>query len=145
MKSIEEKLRDRYSPIPETGCWEWYGALNNYGYCSIRVNRIRVGAHRVSYETYVGKIPTSLHVLHKCDNPSCVNPDHLFLGTQADNMRDKTSKGRTPSGPAHCMYRGGRKPRTEYAAAYYLRNKLRIAEYQKAHYQLKKLKKENLS
>jgi HNH endonuclease len=75
------------------GCWEWKAYKNQDGYGRIRRNRRLENAHRVSYELYIGP-PGDLHVLHKCDNPSCVNPDHLFLGTDQDNMTDKRYKGR---------------------------------------------------
>lgn len=65
-------------------------------------------AHRASWEFYRGPIPEGMHVLHKCDVPLCVNPDHLFLGTQADNMRDKSLKGRQLYGENHPHYVHGR-------------------------------------
>jgi hypothetical protein len=75
-------------------CWVWTGIKNQKGYGRIRRNKIWYSSHRVSWELYFGEIPDDMLVLHKCDNPSCVNPDHLFLGTNQDNMDDKVSKGR---------------------------------------------------
>jgi hypothetical protein len=76
------------------GCWEWTASFRGLGYGQIKVNQKMLYAHRVSWEMANGPIPDGLCVLHHCDNPPCVNPDHLFLGTQADNMRDKVRKNR---------------------------------------------------
>lgn len=74
-------------------CWLWLGgAIDGYGTITEEGRTVR--AHRVSYKLHVGPIPTGLFVLHHCDVPSCVNPDHLFLGTHSDNMKDRQMKGR---------------------------------------------------
>lgn len=75
-------------------CWEWLASRNNCGYGQIGVNSRPVIASRVSWEIHHGLIPDDLWVLHKCDNPPCVNPKHLFLGTHQDNMDDMDRKGR---------------------------------------------------
>lgn len=85
--------RFRYSITPN-GCWVWDGYCDPKGYGEFRFYGIEKSAARVSYIIHNGPIPNSLHVLHKCDNPPCVNPDHLFVGTHQDNMRDKVNKGR---------------------------------------------------
>ena len=82
------------------GCWNWAGTKHTDGYGTIHVRRRTEGthivlyAHRVSWEIHYGPIPKGLFVLHKCDNPPCSNPKHLFLGTNLDNMRDCSRKGR---------------------------------------------------
>ena len=75
------------------GCWGWSGALCA-GYGSLRYRQKHYRAHRLSYELHVGPIPEGMYVLHKCDNRACSNPDHLFVGSQKDNMMDMVNKGR---------------------------------------------------
>lgn len=76
------------------GCWIWTGARIADGYGQIWLNRKVIYTHRLSYELSFGKIPNGMNVLHDCDNPKCVRPSHLFLGTDLDNALDKASKGR---------------------------------------------------
>lgn len=76
-------------------CWVWQAKRDRKGYGVLKYgSRIPVGAHRFGYQLLVGPIPDGLWVLHHCDNPPCVRPDHLFLGTQGDNMQDMAAKGR---------------------------------------------------
>lgn len=84
----------------DTGCRIWTGCLNPDGYGMIwpaGAGRY-IGTHRASYEAHFGPIPEGMCVCHRCDVPACINPDHLFLGTNADNVADKGAKGRTPRG-----------------------------------------------
>ena len=95
-----EYIEDRSIPEPNSGCWLWLGGLNKHGYPKANKNiggRIvdRLG-HRVSYEAYKGEIPKGKQVLHHCDVRSCVNPDHLYVGTHDDNMRDIRERRRMP-------------------------------------------------
>jgi len=89
-------------------CWLWVGCRHKRGYGQFKVGRDALKAHRVSYELSVGPIPQGLCVLHRCDNPPCVNPAHLFLGTQQDNIADCCMKGRAtkgfPKGPMNPRY-----------------------------------------
>lgn len=75
------------------GCWEWTAAKFHFGHGEFRLNGKQVRASRVSYEMHTGPIPNGLNVNHHCDNPSCVRPEHLYVGTQGENMRDRDSRG----------------------------------------------------
>ncbi len=105
-KARAKSFEDSYIPEPNSGCWLWIGPTDNNGY-GLYCCDGRRGAHRESWTRAFGH-PGKLHVLHKCDNPPCVNPDHLFLGTQLDNNRDMYLKGRVPKGE-----RAGRAKLTE--------------------------------
>ena len=85
---------EKYIPEPNSGCWIWTAGVVSAGYGALKVNGVQEPAHRHSWILYRGPIPEGMQICHKCDTPSCVNPDHLFLGTGADNMADKTRKGR---------------------------------------------------
>ena len=91
----------------EAGCWLWQGARSSKGYGSVRYSGRAIGAHRLSWLLHKGPIPDGLHVLHSCDTPACLNPEHLFLGSNQDNVTDKIAKGRlrVPSGAEHYMRR----------------------------------------
>jgi len=86
---------DRFwARITKATCWEWTGALNEKGYGLVGVDGRTPKAHRVAWELTHGPIPDDACVLHRCDNPACCNPDHLFLGSRADNNADMLAKGR---------------------------------------------------
>jgi hypothetical protein len=98
------KINDKGTPIERllskivkspTGCWLFTGKPNNSGYGSFWLYPNKIGAHRASWIIHFGPIPDKLNVCHKCDTPICVNPQHLFLGTDSQNMRDCATKGRS--------------------------------------------------
>lgn len=77
-------------------CWEWLARKTHQGYGRFNLRGVNCQANRVAWELEFGAIPEGMHVLHRCDNPSCVNPSHLWLGTNADNVADRVRKGRNP-------------------------------------------------
>lgn len=94
-KNFEAKINKTES------CWLWIGAKDTKGYGALTSNYKTLRAHRYSYLLHRGPIPEGLHVCHSCDTPACVNPDHLWLGTNKENHKDKIEKGRIPTGPNH--------------------------------------------
>jgi hypothetical protein len=86
------------SPEPKSGCWLWSGTVVRGGYGRIKFRRRYHLAHRVSFILHCGEIPEGIDVCHKCDVPYCVNPEHLFLASHAENMADMVRKGRQAVG-----------------------------------------------
>lgn len=95
MKSYEERLFGNFIIGNKDECWTWNGSIKKDGYGQISKNGRTILAHRAVYEKMIGKIPKGMFLCHKCDNPSCVNPYHMFIGTHIDNMVDMIKKGRS--------------------------------------------------
>lgn len=110
--NVQQRLMRHIEYNESSGCWEWFGSKRNgYGRMIIgsRTDGTRksVSAHRISYELTYGEIPIGMEVCHKCDNPSCVNPSHLFIGTHQDNIDDRERKGR------NIVFTGEEQPRAK--------------------------------
>ena len=96
-KSLRDRLYEKFVPDPNSGCWLWTGAVNHFGYGIIGLGHRSDGidrAHRVSYRIHKGNTPQGMAVLHSCDVPSCINPNHLRVGTLSENMKDCVSRKR---------------------------------------------------
>ena len=101
--NYKERFWMRVNVKNEEECWKWLGSFSSTGYGQIVVNGKNSRTHRVSWVLHYGDIPKRLHVLHKCDNRWCVNPRHLYLGTNLDNIKDKISRGRHSKGTMRPM------------------------------------------
>ena len=116
----QQRIERHSIPEPNSGCWIWTGGVSEVGYglCGSE-NKKTISAHRLSYSVFKTEIPDGMVVCHKCDTPSCANPAHLFLGTQAENLADAKSKNRLKN-----PNRGGNQRKTHcpkghsYADAY---------------------------
>lgn len=119
MRMSDAEIISRNSiPEPNSGCWLWTGNVNGWGYGRLGHQRVERQAHRLSFLTFKGDIPDDLIVLHSCDVPCCVNPDHLRLGTHGDNVQDSVARNR------HVAPRGEQQPLSKltWEAAFEIRS-----------------------
>jgi hypothetical protein len=101
VRTLQERFEEKYTPEPNSGCWLWTATIDEDGYGKMRIGGRGTRHLRATHVALalVGRtVPAGMQALHTCDIPSCVNPDHLWIGTGADNMRDKTRKGRCRNG-----------------------------------------------
>lgn len=99
--TIEQRFWMKVKKGDIDACWEWIGAKDTRGYGRMIVKGKNDGSNRIAWQIFYGEIPPHMEICHKCDNTSCVNPNHLFLGTHQDNENDKRDKGRTIKGSKH--------------------------------------------
>lgn len=121
MPTVSQKIElfKNCLPHPRTKCWVWTSTYNPEGYGRIVIKGRFIGAHRISYEQHTGLIPAGQIVRHRCDNPRCVNPEHLELGTQKENIADCISRGRR-------IQRGSSRPGEKNPAALLTADQVRI-------------------
>jgi len=110
LRPLAERFAEYYTPGKPDACWPWTGAKDRDGYGVIGDEKRRqLRAHRIAYERINGAVPEGQNVLHRCDNPPCCNPSHLFVGSVAENNADKIRKGRhnTANGRRHWNFKHG--------------------------------------
>lgn len=98
MRTLAERFWNKVRKQGDDQCWEWAGYRNHHGYGVVKIGNLLRRSNRVVWELTYGSIPEGMCVCHRCDNPSCCNPNHLFLGTPKDNSDDKMRKGRCHRG-----------------------------------------------
>lgn len=136
--SVRSRLEVNRKVNSETGCWEWTKSRGKKGYGQIWVVDKFIRVPRAAYEEYIGPIPEGLKVLHHCDNPPCFNPEHLFVGTQSENILDSVAKGRWPASGHKKVCKNGhlkdylgacRICQKQYKDEYYELNRERLLAY----------------
>ncbi len=113
MKPVIERILEKASRVPFSGCWIFTGAVNHFGYGIVGTGGRGMPtdrAHRITYRHFCGEIPSGMFVCHTCDVPSCCNPDHLFLGTNQDNVNDMVKKKRNSKPPRNLHVIGSKHP-----------------------------------
>lgn len=98
-RPLAERLFEKTEKRGDNECWPWIGLRTTAGYGAFSFHNKSMYAHRASYEVHNGPIPDGMVVCHRCDNPRCVNPNHLFIGSQTDNLHDMIRKGRAKLRP----------------------------------------------
>jgi hypothetical protein len=99
--TLEERFWSKVDIKSESECWNWKAFKNNKGYGQFTIYKQTIRSHRFSYQLSYGEIPEDKIIRHKCDNPSCVNPKHLEIGTHVDNVADRVNRGRSLFGERH--------------------------------------------
>lgn len=97
LETAPQRLAKKVIPEPNSGCWLWVGGLSGNRYGSMHDGERFVGAHHYSYRLHHGPIPKGMNVCHRCDTPTCVNPDHLYADTQVGNLQGSVKRGRAGS------------------------------------------------